>query len=63
MEIFKNKFYFEKFTFSEFFSVSVEITGLINVAVVKIPYHNQYEIYVIIVSILNVVVREKELIK
>jgi len=46
-----------------FFSVSVEITGLINVAGVKIPYHNQYEIYVIIVSILNVVVREKELIK
>ncbi|WP_454055257.1 hypothetical protein [Clostridium sp. Marseille-Q7071] len=63
MEFFKNKFYFKKFTFSEFFSVSVEITDLINVAVVKISYHNQYEVYAIIVNILNTGVMEKELIK
>ncbi|WP_291568204.1 MULTISPECIES: hypothetical protein [unclassified Clostridium] len=63
LEFFKNKFYFKKSTFSEFLSVSVEITDLINVAVVKISYHNQYEVYAIIVNILNTGVMEKELIK
>jgi len=63
LKFFKNKFYFKKFTFSEFFSVRIEITDLINVAVVKISYHNQYEIYAIIANILNRGVMEKELIK